>query len=677
MDKQLRFSLWYFVFGMLFYLALQSWLAAVPLVEIRYSDFRQFLDKANFAELQLEDGRIRGNISRALAERIAIEPLSARANSGQWLRFVTIRVEDPGLSAALDSAGVSYAGVVESHFLSNLLSMVLPIVVMVALWGFLFRRIGSGAGMMSIGKSKAKVYVDKDIKVSFKDVAGIDEAVEELREVVSFLTSPQQYTRLGGRLPKGVLLVGPPGTGKTLLARAVAGEAKVPFFSLSGSEFVEMFVGVGAARVRDLFEQAQRSAPCIIFIDELDALGRVRGAGFTGSNEEREQTLNQLLTEMDGFDPSRGVVLMAATNRPEILDPALLRAGRFDRHVVVDRPDIAGRQAILRIHSRNVVLADNVDLALIAARTPGFVGADLANIVNEAALLAARANKAAVTMADFEEAIDRVLGGLQKKSSLMTAQEKHRVAFHEAGHAVVAASVKHADPVHKVSIIPRGISALGYTLQLPSEDRHLYTRDELLDRIAVMLGGRAAEELMLGNLSTGAADDLQKATQLARRLVTEFGMSERFGPVSFAAERSPFMPTSADMSRQFSEEVARTIDRELVGLLQQSYQSVLSVLQRRLPALEALATQLEQQETVDGDTVRALLAQFGQQSHSSEPLVQEPLAQAPLAQDSLAQEQSPPVPHGAAPNAELPHANPDRSTLAAAVSTTLRDRASR
>ncbi|MFZ5842327.1 MAG: ATP-dependent zinc metalloprotease FtsH [Pseudomonadota bacterium] len=611
MDKRLRFSLWYFLFGIVFYLLLQLWSAAVPLVEVRYSDFRQSLATGNYADLQLEADRIRGNISRPLAERLARLPLPARAKQEDWLRFVTVRVDDPGLLPALDAAGIAYGGVIESHFWSNLLSLLLPLVFMIALWGFLFRRIGSGAGgMMNIGKSKAKVYVDKDIKISFVDVAGIDEAVEELREVVSFLTQPEQYTRLGGRLPKGVLLVGPPGTGKTLLARAVAGEAKVPFFSLSGSEFVEMFVGVGAARVRDLFEQAQRSAPCIIFIDELDALGRVRGAGFVGGNEEREQTLNQLLTEMDGFDPSRGVVLMAATNRPEILDPALLRAGRFDRHVVVDRPDIKGREAILRIHSRNVVLAAEVELAVIAARTPGFVGADLANIVNEAALLAARSNKAAVTMAELEEAIDRVLSGLQKKSSLMTTQEKHRVAIHEAGHAIIAASVKNADPLHKVSIIPRGISALGYTLQLPAEDRHLYTREELLDRIAVMLGGRAAEQLMLGDLSTGAADDLQKATQLARRLVTEFGMSERFGPVSFVAERTPFLPTIPETSRQVSEHIAREIDRELVTLLQQRYQAVLDLLRTRQPALAALARTLEEKESLDGQAVHSLLAQY-------------------------------------------------------------------
>ena len=627
MDKRLRFSLWYFLFGIVFYLMLQVWSAALPLVELRYSDFRQSLAKGNYSELQLASDRIRGNISRLLAERLAIQPLTARAKQEDWLRFVTVRVDDPELLPALDAAGISYGGVVESHFWSNLLSLLLPIILMVALWGFLFRRIGSGSGgMMNIGKSKAKVYVDKDIKVSFIDVAGIDEAVEELREVVSFLTKPEQYTRLGGRLPKGVLLVGPPGTGKTLLARAVAGEAKVPFFSLSGSEFVEMFVGVGAARVRDLFEQAQRSAPCIIFIDELDALGRVRGAGFVGGNEEREQTLNQLLTEMDGFDPSRGVVLMAATNRPEILDPALLRAGRFDRHVVVDRPDVRGREAILRIHCRHVVLADEVDLSVIAARTPGFVGADLANIVNEAALLAARSNQAAVTMVELEEAIERVLSGLQKKSSLMTAQEKHRVAFHEAGHAVVAASVKHADPLHKVSIIPRGIAALGYTLQLPAEDRHLYTRDELLDRLAVMLGGRAAEQLMLGDLSTGAADDLQKATQLARRLVTEFGMSERFGPISFVAERTPFLPTLPETSRQVSEHVAREIDRELITLLQQRYQAVLDLLRARQPALAVLAKTLEEKESLDGQTVHALLAQHSSDSNKAAAAVRINLA---------------------------------------------------
>ncbi|MBI2379521.1 MAG: ATP-dependent zinc metalloprotease FtsH [Gammaproteobacteria bacterium] len=445
--------------------------------------------------------------------------------------------------------------------------------------------------------------------VGFKDVAGIDEAVDELKEVVTFLTSPERYTRLGGRLPKGVLLVGPPGTGKTLLARAVAGEAKVPFFSLSGSEFVEMFVGVGAARVRDLFEQAQKSAPCIIFIDELDALGRARGIGQVGSNEEREQTLNQLLTEMDGFDPNKGVVLMAATNRPEILDPALLRAGRFDRHVVVDRPDVKGREGILRLHLGKLTLSGDVDARTLAARTPGFVGADLANIVNEAALLAARAGKDRVAMGDFEEAIDRVLGGLQKKSGLMTPAEKHRVAHHEAGHALVAMLVEHADPVHKVSIIPRGIGALGYTLQLPTEDRHLYCEAELMDRLAVLLGGRVAEEICFGDLSTGAADDLQKATQLARRLILEFGMSGKLGPAAFAPPPSLFLGGLGESARGvFSEETARQVDAEIVTLLQGVRERVVRLLRGEEGLLRRLAETLIERESLDGEGVRELLA---------------------------------------------------------------------
>lgn len=462
-------------------------------------------------------------------------------------------------------------------------------------------------------------HVDKDISVGFKDVAGIDEAVEELREVVTFLTTPERYTRLGGRLPKGVLLVGPPGTGKTLLARAVAGEAKVPFFSLSGSEFVEMFVGVGAARVRDLFEQAQKSAPCIIFIDELDALGRARGIGQVGSNEEREQTLNQLLTEMDGFDPNKGVVLMAATNRPEILDPALLRAGRFDRHVVVDRKDVKGREAILRLHLGKIALASDVDAHLIAARTPGFVGADLANIVSEAALLAARANKDMVALADFEEAIDRVLGGLRKKSTFMTPAEKTRVAHHEAGHALVAMLVEHADPVHKVSIIPRGVGALGYTLQLPTDDHHLYSQAELMDRLAVLLGGRVAEEICFGDLSTGAADNLQKATQLTRRLLLEFGMSAQLGPVAFTPPPALFLTTSGDPPHmEYSQETARQIDAEIISLIHAPHERVAGLLRGEEASLRHVAEALIECESLDGDRVRELVASH---RHTRPPVV--------------------------------------------------------
>lgn len=606
-DKRWHFSIWYFLIGFMVLVLLRDIVIARHVVDIPYSTFKQGLNAGAVKEVVLQSTTITGQIKTAFIKKAAPR-ITFRDDAGaEWHSFATIRVADADLVKTLDSQQIDYAGVLESTFLQNLLSWLLPLGLMVLFWWFLLGRMGQSPGMMSIGKSKARIYVDKDIKVSFKDVAGIDEAVEELREVVAFLTAPERYTKLGGRLPKGVLLVGPPGTGKTLLARAVAGEAKVPFFSLSGSEFVEMFVGVGAARVRDLFEQAQRTAPCIIFIDELDALGKARGISAIGSNEEREQTLNQLLTEMDGFDPNRGVVLMAATNRPEILDPALLRAGRFDRHVVVDRPDVKGRLEILRIHTQRVVLGSNVDLDVVAARTPGFVGADLENIVNEAALLAARGGKADVTMQDFEEAIDRVLGGLQKKSSLMTTEEKRRVAHHESGHALVAMLVPHADPVHKVSIIPRGIAALGYTLQLPIEDRHLYTEAELLDRIAVLLGGRAAEEIVFGDLSTGAADDLKRATELASRLVREYGMSKALGPMTISLERPLFLGQVTEGSANCSEETQKLVDHEVMSILNAAYLRVTMLLRSRETVLREMASVLEVKESIDGETARALL----------------------------------------------------------------------
>ena len=504
-----------------------------------------------------------------------------------------------------------YLRELESTLFSGLVGWILPLVLMITVWRFLLQRMGGAEhGLLSIGKSKARVYVEDDIKINFANVAGIDEAVDELREVVAFLRTPEQFTRLGGRLPKGILLVGPPGTGKTLLARAVAGEAKVAFFSLSGSEFVEMFVGVGAARVRDLFEQAQKKAPCIIFIDELDALGRARGMSSVAHNEEREQTLNQLLTEMDGFNPNNGVVLMAATNRPEILDPALLRAGRFDRHVVVDRPDIVGRKHILQVHTARLVLGPDVNLEVLAARTPGFVGADLANIANEAALLAARGGKTAIDMGDFEEAVDRTVAGLRKKSNLMTPAEKHRVAVHEAGHALVATLVEHADPIRKVSIIPRGVAALGFTVQLPVQDRHLLTYSEILDSLAVLMGGRVAERMELNETSTGAADDLQKATELARSSLLEYGMSKRLGPVAFTPDRGPFLATPGIATRlEYSAEVASIVDEEMRDLLASVEKRVEQLLAEEETALKRIAAELEQKEVMDGEELRTLVKQ--------------------------------------------------------------------
>jgi cell division protease FtsH len=459
-----------------------------------------------------------------------------------------------------------------------------------------------------VGKARAKIYAEREVDITFKDVAGIDEARQELQEIVEFLKTPEKFTRLGGKIPKGVLLVGAPGTGKTLLAKAVAGESGVPFFSISGSDFVEMFVGVGAARVRDLFAQAKEHAPCIIFVDELDALGKARGMSPMGGHDEREQTLNQLLVEMDGFDATVGVIIMAATNRPEILDPALLRAGRFDRHVAIDRPDVRGREAILKVHIQGVKLGSDVDLAKVAALTPGFVGADLANLINEAALLSARRDKKSVGMAEFQEAIDRIVGGLEKKNRMMNKKEKNIVAYHESGHALVAMSVPTADPVNKVSIIPRGIAALGYTQQLPTEDRYLMTREELLDRLCVLLGGRVAEEIVFKDISTGAQNDLQRATDIARSMVTEYGMSEKLGLVTYAKERRPlFLETGFSPPKEYSDETAKEIDAEVSRLMSEAHDRVKKILTEKREKLEILSQTLLEKETVLGDELKKLL----------------------------------------------------------------------
>ncbi|MGH7316609.1 MAG: ATP-dependent zinc metalloprotease FtsH, partial [Candidatus Rokuibacteriota bacterium] len=513
----------------------------------------------------------------------------------------------------LETARVEFSGRIESTFWRDLFSWVVPLIIMAALWLFLMRRMGGGPTQaLSFGRSKAKIYDRKELKTTFADVAGVEEAKAELMEVVDFLRNPKKYQRLGGRIPKGVLLVGPPGTGKTLLARAVAGEADVPFFFLSGSEFVEMFVGVGASRVRDLFEQAKEKAPCIVFIDELDAIGKTRAGntGFLSGHDEREQTLNQLLAEMDGFDSSKGVIIMAATNRPEVLDAALLRAGRFDRQVVVDKPDVKGREAILRVHARNVKLAPSVDLLVLAARTPGMAGADLANIINEAALLAARKGKDAVDMADLEEAVDRVVGGLERKSRVLSEKERDIVAHHEIGHALVASSLPNADPVHKVTIIPRGVAALGATYQLPLEDRYLLTRSELEDRIAVLLGGRMAEEIIYSEVSTGAHNDLERATELARLMVMQYGMSEQLGPMTFGGgQQAMFLRGSGlPQEREYSEESARRIDGETRAIIDGIYDRVRDLLTARKRVLVEAAAELKQKETLEGDRLRELLA---------------------------------------------------------------------
>ncbi len=591
--KKTHFTIWYFVIAFLIIMLIQNYMVSRKVEDvIPYSEFKESLRTGKIKALTITQESINGERETEKGPRA----------------FHTVRVEDPDLVKELETHQVQYRGKIDSKWLTNIISWIIPLVFFFILWRILFSRIGPETSVMSFGKSRAKIYAEKEKKITFSDVAGIDEAKEELKEVVEFLKTPGKFQRLGGKIPKGVLLVGMPGTGKTLLARAVAGEANVPFFSISGSNFVEMFVGVGAARVRDLFGQAQNHAPCIIFIDELDALGKARGVNPMGRHDEQEQTLNQLLAEMDGFDPNTGVIIMAATNRPEILDPALLRPGRFDRHVVVDRPDINGREEILKIHARHVKLSPDVDLRVIASRTPGFVGADLANIVNESALLAARKNKESVEMADIEEAIDRVIAGLEKKGRLMSKKEKEIVAFHESGHAIVASLLPNADPVRRISIVPRGISALGYTLQLPTEDRYLMTKTELLDRLAVLLGGRVAEEIFFGEISTGAHNDLQRATDIATSMVKEFGMSEKLGYVTYEKEKKPlFLPSSLFPTREYSEDTAKQIDEEVKKIVDDTYLRVKEILMDKKDKLEELARLLLEKEVVEEGDLKKIL----------------------------------------------------------------------
>jgi cell division protease FtsH len=594
-----RFPLWYILVAIGLMLVIQNMLFAQPFEQIPYSEFKTYVRQGRVAEVRIGTQTIRGRLNSSRSDAMGRQVVE---------RFATVRVDDPNLIRELEEHGVQFRGQYESDFGKTLFSWLVPIGLIVLFWGFLSRRMGPGQGVMNFGKSRARIYAERETGVTFLDVAGADEAKEELQEIIDFLRYPQKYAALGGRIPKGVLLVGPPGTGKTLLARAVAGEASVPFFTLSGSDFVEMFVGVGAARVRDLFKQAQEKAPCIVFIDELDAVGKARGINPVQQNDEREQTLNQLLAEMDGFDPRKGVIILAATNRPEILDPALLRAGRFDRQVVVGRPDLEGRLQILRLHAAKVRLSADVDLQIIAARTPGMVGSDLANVINEAALLAARHNKEAVTMDELDEAIDRILAGPAKKSRVMAPEEKRRVAYHESGHTLVAEALPTADPVRKVTIIPHGVAALGYTQQLPTQDRYLYTKEELLDRIAVMLGGRAAEEVVFHDLSTGAQDDLQRASEMARRMVTEFGMGECLGPYAVEQARQPMFLDGYNTSpKTYSEVTARSIDREAQHIVERMYQRARQLLIEHREKLEALAQYLLQHEVVEQATLATLL----------------------------------------------------------------------
>ncbi|MCW3478916.1 ATP-dependent zinc metalloprotease FtsH [Neisseriaceae bacterium JH1-16] len=611
MEQKRQFTIWYFIIIFWAIVIVQNFIAQDRVISLPYSEFKTLLKMGKVKEIVIEEqlisGTLDGNGVNGLVTKETADHIK-QLGAGEH-PFSTIRVSDPALMQDLEIAKVRYSGQMDNKWFSTILSWVLPGVIFIVIWLFAMNRIGTTGGLMSIGKNKAKVYMAKETGITFDDVAGIDEAKDELMQVVEFLKAPERYRRLGGKIPKGVLIVGAPGTGKTLLAKAVAGEAGVPFFSISGSEFVEMFVGVGAARVRDLFEQAEQKAPCIIFIDELDALGKARGMGISG-NDEREQTLNQLLVQMDGFDTNKGVIIMAATNRPEILDPALLRPGRFDRHVAIDRPDLMGREKILQVHCKHVTLAPSLELTAIAARTPGFAGADLANLVNEAALHAARVGKDAVDMTDFDEAIDRVVGGLEKKNRIMNPKEKETVAYHEAGHALVAEMRPNADRVGKITIIPRGIAALGYTQQIPTEDRYLLKKSELLDRIDVLLGGRVAEELVFGDVSTGAQNDLQRATDMARHMITRYGMSETLGLATFEEPRtSAFLdvPVSQPPS-PYSERTAQVIDDEISKLLAKAHERVELTLKTNKAILDALAKLLLEKEVVDRGTLEGLLS---------------------------------------------------------------------
>jgi cell division protease FtsH len=599
-SKKISFSIWYVFLAIFAVILVHDFIVATQnLEELPYSEFRTLVAAGKVAEVMVTHQRVTGK-------------LKAEEGSKEQKAFTTVRVEDPDLIKELNAHNVTFTGVIESTFLRDLLSWVVPALVFVGIWFFAIRKFGQGqSGFMTVGQSKAKIYAEKDTKVTFADVAGVDEAKDELREVIDFLKTPERFTRLGGKIPKGILLVGPPGTGKTLLARAVAGEAGVTFFSISGSEFVEMFVGVGAARVRDLFEQAKGKAPCIIFIDELDALGKARGMG-PMTHEEREQTLNQLLVEMDGFDPRIGVILMAATNRPEILDPALLRAGRFDRQVLVDRPDKIGRLAILRVHAKKVTLGPDADLEVVAGMTPGFSGADLANIINEATLLTVRRNKEQVGLSELQEAVERVVAGLEKRNRVLNKMEKERVAYHEVGHALVALSFPGADPIQKISIIPRGIAALGYTLQLPTEDRFLMTKTELENKIAVLLGGRIAEELIFMEASTGAQNDLVKATDIAKSMVKSYGMSDKLGTITLDRERQPgLMQIQMPQEKgDYSEETAREIDCEVRRIVDAQYERVKRLLKERKAALLEGAKRLLVQEVISGSDLKTIMDKF-------------------------------------------------------------------
>ena len=603
-------NIWYVGIVLLLLLLFQSWwVSQRQTAAIDYSEFQSLMQSGQVERVAVSDNYIVGTLKK---------PVEA----GGPTRFRTTRV-DPAFAAELARYGVAYDGEVESNFLGNLLSWLLPIGLLIGFWWFVIRRMAARqglGGLMSIGKSKAKIYAERDTGTTFDDVAGVDEAKAELKETVSFLKDPTRYGRLGARQPKGILLVGPPGTGKTLLARAVAGEAGVPFFSISGSEFVEMFVGVGAARVRDLFEQAKQQAPCIIFIDELDALGRARGGSRPagGGHDEKEQTLNQLLNEMDGFDPRTEIVVLAATNQPQVLDQALLRAGRFDRQVLVDRPDRRGRRAVLEVHAQKIELAPDVDVDQIAGLTAGFSGADLENLVNEAAIIATRRDADAVALEDFTAGVERIVAGLEKKSRVLSPHEREVIAHHEMGHAIVARVLAGVDPVHKVSIIPRGLGALGYTLQRPTEDRYLMSEEELENRMTVLMGGRAAEQLVFGRITTGAADDISRATEIARSLVSQYGMEADLGPVAYDEPRRGFLAEELGAERHYAEQTAREIDRAIRRRLEGALERAAAILRANRPLLERASHRLLEAETLESELLDALLVDARHPARSRE-----------------------------------------------------------
>jgi cell division protease FtsH len=586
--KHMRFNVAYLLLAALGIFMLQNVILQSTIQTIPYSEFVSLLQQGQVAEVSVTDTTIKGRLKES--------------NTAYAKNFICNRI-DLNLAEQLDKYGVQYQRVIESHLIEEVISWILPTLLFFAIWFFIMKRMGKGGGFggnfMSVGKSKAKVYVEKNVKTTFKDVAGVDEAKEELVEIVNFLKNSEKYQRLGGRMPKGVLLVGPPGTGKTLIARAVAGEAGVPFFSISGSEFVEMFVGVGAARVRDLFEQASKAAPCIIFIDELDALGKARSSHALGGHDEKEQTLNQLLTELDGFDAREGIILLGATNRPEILDPALLRSGRFDRQVLIDRPDKKGRIEILQVHLQKIKSDPKLEIEKIAALTTGFSGADLANLANEAALVATRRNAAEVELEDFNQAIERIVAGLEKKNRVLSPTERRVIAFHEMGHAIVGAALKNQDVIHKVSIIPRGMGALGYTIQRPTEDSFIMREEDLTKRIAILMGGRAAEKLMFNHWSTGAADDLSKATDIAINMVTRYGMSSVVGYVTLESDSSPFLAQTGARQRNFSEHTSREVDEAVRKINERAFIQASEILEKNRTLLEESAATLLEKETLE------------------------------------------------------------------------------